>query len=105
MLLLLLACAEAPDPCAEMCEAAASLYGGCLSGWGADWSAAGYADEADYLDACGTWAWELRALEADAGRSGQVDALCAERDAQLTADDATCETYTTMDWNTPPWEG
>lgn len=102
--LLLLGCAEPADPCTAMCAGAAELYGGCLSEWGADWSAAGYADEPDFLDACATWAWELRELEADAGRTGEVDAECARREEAFTAEAATCDAYTSLDWNTPPWE-
>jgi len=104
MLWFALACAPAPDPCAAMCDGAASLYGGCLGEWGADWPAAGYADEADFLDACATWAFQMRALEVDAGRTGDVDAECAAREATFAADDATCEDYTTLDWNSPPWQ-
>lgn len=105
MVWLLLGCADPADPCTATCDAAASLYGGCLADWGAGWEAAGYADEADFVDACATWAWELRQLEADAGRTGEVDAECEARTEALAAEDATCDTYTSMDWNTPPWEG
>ncbi len=104
MLWLLLACAADPDPCTPMCEGAAALYGGCLTDWGADWSAAGYTDEAGFLDACTTWAFQMRALEADAGRTGDVDAECTAREARFTAEDATCEDYTGLDWNSPPWQ-
>jgi hypothetical protein len=103
LLALLAACAE-PDACTPMCAAAGQLYGGCLQDWGADWEAAAYADEADFLDACDTWAWEMHQLERDAGRTGATDAACAEREAALTADDATCESFTGIDWHTPPWE-
>ncbi len=87
-----------------MCEAAASLYGGCLRDWGADWEAAAYADEEDFLDACGTWAWEMRQLEADVDHPGATDQTCEERAAAFTAEDATCEAFTGLDWHTPPWE-
>lgn len=98
-----------PDPCAEMCNAAAVLYGGCLADWGAGWEAAGYSDEEDFLDACATWAWELRLLEQDAvdqgviDEAGQVDSTCEARRDALSADDATCSTYTSIDWNDAPW--
>ncbi len=98
-----------PDPCAEMCEAAAVLYGGCLRDWGAGWEAAGYDDEADFLDACNTWAWELRLLEEDAvergviEETGQIDGICLARRDAFTAEDATCSTYTSIDWNDVPW--
>lgn len=87
-----------------MCEAAASLYGGCLREWGADWEAAAYADEEDFLDACGTWVREMRQLEADADHLGATDQTCEERAAAFTAEDATCEAFTGLDWHTPPWE-
>lgn len=103
MVWFLVGCAAAPDPCTLMCEAAADLYGGCLRDWGAGWEAAAYADEDDFLDACGTWAWETRQLEVEAGESGATDAACESREALFAAEDATCDDYTTMDWSTPPW--
>lgn len=97
------ACGRAvPDPCDAMCVSAEVLYGGCLESWGASWSAAGYEDGADFRDACSTWAWEMRLLEADAGLDGEVDATCEERTAAFTG--GTCEAYTQIDWNVPPWE-
>lgn len=112
---LLLACARAPDPCTDMCGSAATLYGGCLESWGLGWSAAGYADQADFLDRCQTWAWEERLLEARAVRQGQagaegsVDATCTERDAAFTAAAADpealqCAVYTDIAWDEAPWE-
>lgn len=87
-----------------MCEAAADLYGGCLSSWGADWEAAAYADEDDFLDACATWSWEQRQLEVDAGEDGATNAVCEERALLFVSDEATCDDYTTLDWNTPTWD-
>ncbi|GDX80038.1 hypothetical protein LBMAG42_18490 [Deltaproteobacteria bacterium] len=104
MIWFLLGCATAPDPCVAMCEAAADLYGGCLSTWGADWEAAAYADEDDFLDACATWSWEQRQLEVEAGQEGATDAVCEERAALFAAEEATCDDYTTIDWNTPTWD-
>ncbi len=98
-----------PDPCTEMCEAAAVLYGGCLAEWGAGWEGAGYSDEEDFLDACTTWAWELRLLEEDAldqgviEETGQVDATCVSRRDAFLSEEATCSTYTRIDWNDAPW--
>ena len=66
-------------------------------------------DEEDFLDSCETWAWELRLLEEDAldqgviDEIGQVDATCRQRQAAFMADDATCDTYTGIDWNDAPW--
>jgi hypothetical protein len=103
-LLLVLAGACAPaDRCAPMCEAAADLYGGCLRDWGADWEAAAYADEADFFDACTTWAWEMEQLEQEADRAGATADVCAEREAAFVAEDATCEAFTSLDWHNPPW--
>ena len=98
-----LACAAPEDPCTAMCAAAADLYGGCLSSWGADWEAAAYEDEADFLDACATWAWEERQLEAEAGHVGSVDTVCEERERQFAAEDATCDDFTSLDWSAPAW--
>ncbi len=104
MLLLLLSCERTADPCTGMCQAAAALYGGCLTSWNADWEAANYADEDDFLDACATWAWEMRQLEVDAHETGATEQMCVERSAAFSAEDATCDSYTTLDWNTPDWE-
>ncbi|MSQ03067.1 MAG: hypothetical protein EXR71_14460 [Myxococcales bacterium] len=104
MLLLLWTCAADADPCTAMCAAAGTLYGGCLTSWGTSWEAANYADEADFLDACATWAWEMRQLEVEAGEVGATDQMCMDRSAAFEGDDATCDTYTTLDWNTPSWE-
>lgn len=103
MIAWLLACAVDDDPCLAMCEAGASLYGGCLAEWGADWSAAGYTDDDDFVDACATWSYEMHLLEAEAGHEGQVDAACAERERSFSSDSATCDDFTSLDWSTPPW--
>lgn len=94
-----LSCARAPDPCEAMCLAAAELYGGCLTSWDLDWSAAGYNDEAAFLESCRTWAWQGRILEEDAGEKGRIDALCEDRAALFSADTATCEDFTDLDWS------
>ena len=104
MILFLVGCSTAPDPCTTMCENAATLYGGCLSTWGADWEAAGYADEDEFLDACATWAFEMRQLEDDAGKTGETDQTCEDRAATFAAEDATCDAYTGIDWSVHPWE-
>ncbi len=112
-LALVIACASPPDPCASMCDAAATLYGGCLADWGVGWEAAGYVDEDDFLGACQTWAWEQRLLEADAAdrgltEVGGVDATCTDRAASFDAaaadpDALDCNAYTGIDWNQPGW--
>ena len=111
MLLFLAACAvEAPKACDPMCSSAAELYGGCLEDWGVGWEGAGYEDREDFVDACDTWAWEMHVLEEDAvdrgvaSDVGAVDAACEDRDAAMRAPDATCDAYTGVDWNEPPWE-
>ena len=93
---------EPPDPCTPMCAAATTLYGSCLDGWGAAWTDAGYEDEADFLDACETWAWSARLLEDEAGETGRIDATCRERTVQYT--DGTCEDFLATDWSTLPWQ-
>lgn len=85
-----------PAPCEEMCAQAAVLYGGCVEEWGLDWPAVGYADSSDYVESCETWAWEAELLTR-----GQdwTEATCAERAADFAAPDATCDTYTAVDWS------
>jgi len=107
MLALLVACAvEAPPACEGMCSAAADLYGGCLEDWGVDWTAAGYEDDDAFLHSCATWAWEMQVLEDDAvdrgeAQGGEIAGLCQDRRDALQAEDATCETYTAMEWEAP----
>ncbi|NOY28435.1 MAG: hypothetical protein GXP62_21470 [Oligoflexia bacterium] len=107
-LALILACAPASDPCDGMCQAAADLYGTCLSDWGQDWGAAGYDDQADFVDRCQTWAWEARILERDAGEQGAIDPVCEARAgafAQAMADPSApdCAAYTGVEWDVMPW--
>ncbi|MDP6933117.1 MAG: hypothetical protein QGG40_09380 [Myxococcota bacterium] len=91
---ILLACVTAPDPCSQMCETAADLYGSCLEEWSLDWSAAGFQDEQDYLQVCDTWAWEQRLLADDPSR---VDQVCEERDSVFQH--GSCSEYTSTDWD------
>lgn len=72
--------------------------------WGTDWAAAGYDDEGAFVESCDTRAWEMRKLEADAGHDGATDAVCASRAEAFNAPDATCDTYTNIDWSAPAWE-
>ena len=101
--------AEAPPACAERCDAAGVLYGGCLEAWGVDWSAAGYADEAQFRNSCETWGWEMAHLEADAVEQGTLSApgwlaqTCQDRRDAFAAEDAACSTYTDIAWNDVPW--
>jgi len=110
VILLLLACAGAPDPCASMCSAAGELLGACVEDWELDWPAVGYADEADFLGSCETWAWEARLLEREARRQGEaergaVDLLCEQREVDLRAaiEEPACEAWTAIDWSEMPW--
>lgn len=106
-LLLLTACAPSlpTEQCEQMCAEAAVLYGGCLEAWSLDWSAAGYEDEGAFLESCDTWAWEARLIHNEALRRGDSDdrdwleRTCVERGQAFAAVDATCETYTSVDWN------
>lgn len=93
-----------------MCEAAGELLGVCVEDWELDWSAVGYADQADFLESCDAWAWQARLLERDARRRGEVDrgavdALCHQREAELSAalETRDCEAWTETDWSTMPW--
>ena len=111
LLLTLVACQpQTPAACTSMCASAADLYGGCLEGWGVDWTAAGFDDEAAFVDSCETWAWEMTLLEQDAVERGEIDEggwlapVCRERDAAFGAPDATCDAYTSIDWNDTPWQ-
>ena len=85
---------------------ATALYGGCLEDWGVDWDAAGYADEEAFEGSCATWAWEMQLLEDDAtergeASGGELEALCVERRDALSDEDATCQTYTDLEWGAP----
>ena len=98
--LLLLACAEA-DPCPAMCVAAADTYGECLETQDLDWSAAGYADRRDFIDACETWAWEQRVLEEAEDAPGRTDRACRQRTQTLHQGAPPCETYAALGWSDP----
>jgi hypothetical protein len=108
ILLILMGCSTA-DPCAKMCSSATRVYGACLETWDASWTAAGYADARDYFHACETWAWELRLLEREAKRDGEIDALgqveavCELREAALMEPNSQCDTWSDIDWETLPW--
>ncbi len=97
------ACGDrAADPCEAMCTAAATLYGGCLEDWGADWTAAGYGDDAEFIDACQTWAWQMRLLEEHEGSAlGWTDQTCRARTTLY--DEGVCTDFTQTDWNQMPW--
>ncbi len=95
-------CDRGDDPCLPMCEQARDLFGECLDASGLDWTAAGYEDAQDYLDACLTWAWEMRILADSAGEPDAVDEMCAERETELAGGD--CDTYSSIDWNAQPWQ-
>ena len=108
----LTACADTdvPAACADMCQAGAALYGDCLDDWGATWADAGYAHRGDFVEACETWSWEMGLLEEDAVARGEDHARQAQRSRHVPtalqrweAPEATCEAWTGVDWNTPPW--
>lgn len=106
--LLLLACGRDPDPCVEMCAAAAPLQAACLEAGGLEWASTTYEDEQDYVERCETWAWELRLLERDAGERGAVDRVCDEREAALAAaledpEAPDCDVLAGIDWGEMPW--
>lgn len=100
---------EMPATCETMCLSAAALYGGCLTDWGVDWAAAGFADEAAFLNSCETWGWQMSLLQDAAlaegthEDAGWLAATCEEREAAMSAEDAACSVYTGIEWNDAPW--
>lgn len=104
------ACATELPACDRMCVAATAVYGACLDDWELDWDAAGYRGSGDFEQSCQTWVWEMQELEKDAvdegilNERGALVQTCRERHADLSADDASCETYTALDWSRAPWE-
>lgn len=100
----------APAACTRMCGAAVPLLGSCLDEWGVDWTDAGYAGPDDFAAACETWSWEMAQLEQDAVKQGvlnETGALadtCAVRARDFSAADASCETWSEVDWARAPWE-
>lgn len=102
LLVALVSCGAEPDPCTPMCAAATALYGGCLESWGVEWTSAGYDDEAHFTESCETWAWSSRLLEEDAGKSGEIDAVCRER--RVLFEEGECSDFTSTDWSTLPWQ-
>jgi len=110
-LALLIGCdeQEAPASCERMCVSAAALYGGCLTDWGVDWSAAGFVDEDAFLNSCRTWGWQMSLLQEAALEDGTLDdpgwlaATCTEREVAMSAEDAACSVYTDIEWNNAPW--
>ena len=109
LLLSLLACDEAPDPCEDMCAQAAAVQCGCLDEWGADWSDIGYSSQEDFFGSCETWAWQMRLLEEDAvdrgllQQPGAVDQTCEQRAAVLQ-EARGCKDWTAIDWRETPWD-
>lgn len=102
LLALAASCSSPPDPCTPMCAAATELYGGCLESWGVEWTSAGYDDAAHFEESCETWAWTTRLLEEEAGRSGEIDALCQER--RKLFEDGECDDFTDINWSELPWQ-
>jgi len=111
LLISLLGCNEptVPPACQQMCDSAAALYGGCLSDWGVDWTAAGYEDEQDFLMSCQTWSLEMVILEDVTLEDGLhnesrwLETTCTDRADLLSSEDAACSDYTNIDWNSAPW--
>lgn len=99
---VLVSCKADPDPCTPMCAAATDLYGGCLASWDVDWTSAGYDDADHFTESCETWAWTSRLLEEEAGKSGEIDAVCRER--RQTFEAGECADFTGTNWDALPWE-
>lgn len=85
------------------------LYGACLEGWELSWPAAGYDDAQHFLASCDTWAWEMAQVHREALRTGQTDdedwleRTCDTRTQAFSDPEATCDDYTSVDWDTVPW--
>lgn len=62
------------------------MQGECLAADGLGWEAAGHADEADYIDACETWAWEQVRIDRASGRRGATGPDCEARTALVRYD-------------------
>ena len=111
LLALLISCqtTTAPASCDRMCDAAVALYGGCLTDWGVDWTAAGFEDEDAFRNSCATWGWQMSLLQAQAIEEGThsdpgwLSATCTEREEAMSAEDAACSVYTDIEWNNAPW--
>ncbi len=80
-----------------MCLDAVDLYGACVEDWGLSWPDVGHDDERAYLDSCETWVWEARSLSRDSPE--WLEQACRERRQAFRADEATCDTYTSIDWS------
>ena len=78
MALIFLACAS--DPCADYCRAAEDFFAACVRSEGPEWSAPlGYANAADFANACDTWSWELARLDqTSACKLGRLDTLTCD---------------------------
>lgn len=82
----------------------------CLTDGGADWAAAGRADERDSLGAREMWRWEMSLLKADAvergteAARGSVVRTCRTRCAACADPDASGDACTGTDWNARRWE-
>ena len=107
-LFVLMSCGR-EDPCAAMCSAATRVFGGCLATWEAEWSDAGFSDERDHFHSCETWVWEMRLLENNAKKQGQiknlghVDGHCVDMETSLLSADMTCTAWSAIDWEEYPW--
>lgn len=97
---LLIGCTEQiPATCDAMCDAAAANREACLESMGLGWDALGYADEADFRDACATWAWEQAQILGATGDAARLDAECAARRDALAVSD--CGAFAEFEWNEP----
>jgi hypothetical protein len=100
--LLALACAGGEDPCERVCPPAASTYAACLAEEGRSWESSEWGSEADFLDACATWAWEVRRLARAERAHDALDAECADREALLGEEGASCAAWDQLAWDGLP---
>lgn len=103
------ACSDGvPESCHSMCEAASLLQATCLAADGLDWSQSRWQSQADFDEACLTWAWEAQKLEGAAARQGEAERgsiidACEQRGAEYAGSQAQCEPLDGPGWALP-WE-
>lgn len=108
-LIALLACDPVPPACPALCAEAAAALSPCVEAQGLSWSAYGYEDQADFQDACDTWAWEQARMAQHAsarqGGGGQglhaLEARCV--DLSETFATGTCEEQLSVRWGDEAW--
>ena len=105
--LVLTACgpSAADQPCADLCETAATAMETCLAQDNQTWENTVYENAADFLLSCETWTWEMKRLASHQPTSSdaheQLAAYCD--DGEQTHATASCADVWAFDWNQEPW--